>query len=172
MPNVTKKQEIELAVAKAFVDYYNSNFGKDFVKPVLGEDPPDCISYSASDPKTTLKMEVMKSSPDETASLNKTHFYEITLSLNEMSDQLKELAQDVKRRKAYEPNFSRELVLLLEQATIHFGSDDKDMVWYLKELRTQGVQKQFADLGYKEIWYVTPKKSYKFYPCNNMSFLR
>lgn len=169
-----KKRLVELKICKQFVRCFNAKYGKTYLEPQLTfnrEEFPDCIVNSIVNPKISYELEVTTSSPQEAKGLGKYQEYEVYREWrgeyldglnNIIGSQLYEILNLGKAAK-YPKNVKVSLILLLEGANINY--EDKDIALITSRFfPADEWQKKLKMLGFKEIWYVSTKDIFKFYP--------
>lgn len=149
------KRKSEVHTAQVLVNHINTTGSESFGDPVEGDDPPDAESQNSAGDK--LLMEVVNFDPEYVAELEKYDF--TSGNVNPLKSLLETLM--VKVRKNYDPNFRKELILVLEGNIIaddYFRDHEQDFV------QPSEAQKM-KDLGFKRIWYVSDFKNaaYKIY---------
>lgn len=171
---INKKRLVELKVCQQFVQCFNSKYVKTYSEPQLVPDRkefPDCIVNSICNPNISYELEVTKSSPEEAKGLGKDKEYEsyhewrgeYFAGLNNIiGSQLYEILNLGKATK-YPKNVKASLILLLEGANINY--EDRDIARITSMFfPVDEWQKKLKMLGFKEIWYVSMKAVFKFYP--------
>ncbi len=146
----------ELEIAKIYIDEINKRYKKSYRDPVEGENPPDAISYDNQ--ANELKIEVTKYGPTFWKQISSQDFISGPVDvIGWLIEGLK-----IKAEKQYEPNFRKDLVILLEGFLItddYFESNET----FFTDLDMN--KSALAKLGFKEIWYVsrTRKRAYRIF---------
>lgn len=168
---VNKKRLVELKVCRQFVKYFNYKYTKTYSEPELvdeSKDAPDCISTDITNPDIIYQFEITKSSPEEAENLGKDSehefFYESRNEHDLYSKQASVLYSILKAKSSkYSTEFKATFIILLEGASIEY--EDKDIqIIVSKILNSEQWQEELKKLGFKEIWYVSIKDIFKFYP--------
>lgn len=158
-----KKEKIELAVCKKFVELYNKKFKKDFSGPSLSNgQPPDCITYNRNDEKDFFELEVTVASPEEAENFGRNKEYESIADLNNFNSQISRIYSDIKNGKIYDEKTKSKLTLLLQASNIEY--DDEDLSKITKIIGASNIwREKFRQLGFKQIWYVSTKNIYNIF---------
>lgn len=154
----------ELSVAEKFVNYINKKEDKDFIIPFH---PNDCAfdaeSYSQSNPKEILKMEIVKSDFDAHKECGITGKYtKFRTTKEKIQAIIVEPIMHKGRKNKYSPDFKKDNILLI------------DGWWTLHEDELNDFKSKYLDnykflkkAGFKEIWFISmvdKEKIYKLYP--------
>ena len=174
---INKKRLEELKVCQQFVKCFNSKYGKTYSEPELvpeSKEAPDCIARDISNPKIICHFEITKSSPEEAKNMGIYSEHELfSESQDEYSEYLKQasvlytLLVSNKAAK-YSTEFKSQLIILLEGANIDYEDEDIKII-VSKIFGTRKWQEKLKKLGFKEVWYVSTKDIFKFYPLDNFA---
>lgn len=169
---LNKKKQIELRVCQQFVKYFNRKYKKRYLEPELipeSEEAPDCVTSDALNPKIKHHFEITEATPDEAKNMGKDCEHEFLSEVrDEQSEYLKQafaLYSLLESRKAmkYPTLFKSQLIILLKGANIEYYDGDIETL-SSKVYTDRPWQEKFRNLGFKEVWYVSTRDLFKFYP--------
>jgi len=154
----------ELVVAEKFINYINKKENKDFIIPFHPDDSAfDAESYSKSNPKKKLKMEIVKSDFGAHKELGRKGKY---IKFRNAEEKIQEIiikpVIHKSRKNKYSPDFKKDNILLI------------DGWWTLYEDELNHFKDKYLNsyeflekAGFKEIWFIGMKDDgpvYKLYP--------
>ncbi len=144
----------ELQVAHRFIEYYNQNYGTDYIlsktQPRV-DDPIDVLVHSKSNPKRVLKIQVKTFDAEVRKCLDdekKGKFLRI-INSGEEHPLINKLKEDVKRWNL-DINVKKELILLLDGFWSVSNTLSDEMIGKLSRL--------FNVVGFQGVWIVYSEK--------------